>query len=242
MKRRIVLIISLVTLVTFSSFISTDTISKGSYKSVFSDVSITNDEEVVYVWGIDISHHQNNINWNAMNKRKPHFIFLKATEGTTHKDTKYKEYKKKAESLDIITGAYHFFSYSSNGYDQAIEFIKFSKLQKGNLPYVLDAEYRGTMPSNAKVTKELISFIRTIQTKTGQNPIIYCDYDYYIQYLKGKLKGSYPLWICDYRREPKCNYKFWQKTDKYQHPSCKSRLDFNLFNGNLAQLKALQMK
>jgi len=27
------------------------------------------------VWGIDISHHQKNVDWNEMSKRKPDFIF-----------------------------------------------------------------------------------------------------------------------------------------------------------------------
>jgi GH25 family lysozyme M1 (1,4-beta-N-acetylmuramidase) len=46
-------------------------------------------------WGIDISHHQQKINWKKMDKENtPHFIFLKAT---THKDSKHKEYKRKAK-------------------------------------------------------------------------------------------------------------------------------------------------
>ena len=76
------------------------------------------------VWGIDISHHQKNVDWNEMSKRKPDFIFLKATEGSTHVDTKYKSYKKSADKFDIPTGAYHFFSYQSDGESQANHFIK----------------------------------------------------------------------------------------------------------------------
>lgn len=240
MKLNLKIFIFLVSIFSLFSFYSSEKLHKGLYKSEITN-AISNNESSILVWGIDISHHQNNINWNAMKQRKPHFIFLKATEGTTHKDTKYKEYKKKAESLNIITGAYHFYSYSSTGAEQAREFIRFAQLKKGNLPYVLDAEYRGKMPPASQVTRELLSFIKTIRNKTGQDPIIYCDYDYYKQYLKGKIKGRYFLWICDYRREPSCNYKFWQKTDKYKHPSCKSKLDYNIFNGSLSQLRALQI-
>ena len=35
------------------------------------------------IWGIDISHHQSNIDWESLLRQKPHFIFFKATEGSS---------------------------------------------------------------------------------------------------------------------------------------------------------------
>lgn len=194
------------------------------------------------VWGIDISHHQQNINWNKLEANKPKFIFLKATEGSTYRDVKYKEYKKKANNLSIITGAYHFFSYQSSGVAQANNFIKYANLQEGDLPPVLDVEYRKNMPQKKEIQKELVSFIKIIEDKIGVKPIIYCEYSYFNKYLKPKLKGDYPLWISDFGGEPRNNYTFWQKTNKFKHKAFKGTVDYNVFNGSINDLKQLLIK
>lgn len=63
--------------------------------------------------GIDISHHQGNIDWellrNAMIEKCPiRFILIKATEGTTIVDSKFKENFNNAREYGYIRGAYHF--------------------------------------------------------------------------------------------------------------------------------------
>ena len=194
------------------------------------------------LWGIDISHHQGDIEWEEFKKSKPYFIFLKATEGASHRDSRYKEYKKKAQDQSIIVGAYHFFNYCTNGKVQADNFIDYADLTKGNLPPVLDAEFENNMPTKEKVQRELMAFIKQIEKTTGEKPIIYCETDYYAKYLEPELNGNYPLWISDFWREPTCNYKFWQKTDKYKHPAFKGTVDYNTFNGTLEELNNLKMK
>ena len=191
------------------------------------------------IWGIDMSHHQSDIDWNKLKKQKPHFIFFKATEGASHTDSKYKSNYKNAKELDIIVGSYHFFSYTSNGKYQANHFLSVAKYEEGDLPLVLDAEYAKKMPADKVVTKELIDFLKVITKKTGKKPIIYCDYDYYKQYLERKLKTEHLLWICDYRRKPNCDWTFWQTTDQFKISGVKGTVDFNIFNGSKKKLKAL---
>lgn len=194
------------------------------------------------VWGIDISHHQQGINWDKFEKTLPAFVFLKATEGATHRDTRYLEYKAKLKEKGIPTGAYHFFSYKSGGIAQAKHFLEFAKLEKGDFPPVLDAEFTSGMPDKEKVRRELMAFIQYVEKETGVKPIIYCECDYYNKYLKGKLKGNYPLWISDFWRKPSCGYEFWQKTDKFKHPAFKGTIDYNVFNGSAEELEKLRMK
>ena len=189
------------------------------------------------VWGIDISHHQKNVNWNKMADNKPNFIFLKATEGSTHTDTRYLQYKSESESLEIITGAYHFFSYSSNGEKQAKHFLSAAKLHEGNLLPVLDCEFNRKMPEKENVTRELLRFLKTIESELGVSPIIYCECSYYDKYLRSELHGRCPLWISNFYREPKCNYVFWQRTDGFQHPAFIGTVDYNTFSGNPSDLK-----
>ena len=39
--------------------------------------------------GIDVSHHQGLIDWEAVSATKVQFVFLKATEGSTHVDRRF---------------------------------------------------------------------------------------------------------------------------------------------------------
>ncbi|HRZ97818.1 MAG TPA: GH25 family lysozyme [Paludibacter sp.] len=211
------------------------TISAKSYRKVtFHQIKVEGK-----VWGIDLSHHQSTIDWDKLQSQKPYFIFFKATEGISHKDTKYSENYKNARKRKIITGTYHFFTYRSTGKAQARFFLSVAKFQKGDLPPVLDAEFRRNMPSDSKVTKELIDFLKAVTTKTGRKPIIYCDYDYYEKYLKNNLKTKYQLWICDYRQKPKADWLFWQTTDNFKIAGIKGNVDFNLFNGNKDKLNTI---
>lgn len=191
------------------------------------------------VWGIDLSHHQAEIDWKKLKTQKPHFIFLKSSEGASHADRLYKSNYKNARKLGIIVGSYHFFSYRSNGKAQALHFLKTAKYQDGDLPLVLDAEYAENMPSAKIVSRELISFLKTVKAKSGRKPIIYCDYDYYEDYLEGELQTDYLLWICDYRQKPNCDWTFWQTTDKFKLAGIKGNIDFNIFNGTKSELKKL---
>ena len=79
------------------------------------------------IHGIDISHHQGDIDWellrNAMIEKCPvRFILIKATEGTTIVDPKFKENFTQAREYGFIRGAYHFWSNKSSARDQAYFF------------------------------------------------------------------------------------------------------------------------
>lgn len=171
-------------------------------------------EQGGYIWGVDISHHQKSIDWDMLVKQnRPDFIFMKCTEGSTHTDTKYKEYRKEAEKKGLLTGAYHFFSYQSKGADQARNFIKHSNLKRGDLYPVLDIEYMNKTLSNSEVRKQVGAFCKVIKKHYGVNPIIYCEDAYYTNIL---IKGfkDFDYWISDLQRTPRNDYVFHQYTDK----------------------------
>ena len=79
--------------------------------------------------GIDISHYQGDIDWdllqNAMIEKCPlRFILIKATEGTTRIDPKFKDNFAQALEYGFIRGAYHFYSTKSEAREQAYFFLK----------------------------------------------------------------------------------------------------------------------
>jgi len=191
------------------------------------------------VWGINISHYQEIVDWYKLQQHEPGFIFVKATEGSTIQDPKYAEYYKTIRNLNIPVGSYHFFTYKSTGKDQANNFLATAKYQRGDLPLVLDAEFAKKMPDKEQVKKELMDFLTTIRNKQGHYPILYCPYKYYLQYLKNVIPEECKLWIVDYKSNPNCNWTFWQTTEKYTVAGIKGYVDFNLFYGSKKKLKSL---
>ena len=194
------------------------------------------------VWGLDFSHYQQITDWDLFSEQRPGFVFLKATEGTTIQDEKYNEYYNEIRKYEIPVGSYHFFTYKSSGADQASNFLNTVKYQKGDLPLVLDAEYAKKMPDAKTVVRELQSFLKVVYNKTGIFPIIYCNYRYYLQYLKGNLTIKCHFWIVDYQGKPNCEWTFWQTTDKYRVAGVKGYVDFNIFSGTRRDLQNMLLQ
>ena len=97
------------------------------------------------IHGIDVSHHQYNIDWKAVRamqdkKVKIGFAFIKATEGLGRVDNGFRRNWFNAKEAMVPRGAYHFFISSKSGKAQAENFIETVKLSKGDLPPVLDIE------------------------------------------------------------------------------------------------------
>lgn len=194
------------------------------------------------LWGIDISKYQQNVNWHVMVKRnKPDFVFVKATEGTTIVDKMYQTHKSNLEKHDVLHGAYHFMSFTSSGKQQALTFIKHAKLGKGNMVPVLDVEYTSRrMPNKKKVIREIAAFCYEIESHYGVKPIIYTHPHLYTNYLKGYF-DKYPLWICDYRNQPRVDWAIWQHTSKARLHGVQGRVDKNVMKSDIRTLETLVM-
>ncbi|MCD8072043.1 MAG: hypothetical protein LUE10_02495 [Alistipes sp.] len=191
------------------------------------------------VWGIDVSRHQQNIDWDELAKRnRPHFVFLKATEGTLIADPTYEKNAAKLDQLGILRGAYHFFGHRTPGKAQAENFIKTACLSRGNLLPVLDIEHHRFMTDPRKTVREASDFCSVIRKHYGVNPIIYCSTHFYEQYLEKDFPaGKYIIWLADYRGNPhRHRWKFWQHTDSHRLHGIKGNVDRNVFAGTADEL------
>ena len=87
-------------------------------------------------YGIDISRHQGNINWNKFDTTIS-FVICKATEGVKIADPKF---KKNWDNIPTIKGCYHFFRPQLSGIDQAKNFLKVAIIEPGNIIPIIDVE------------------------------------------------------------------------------------------------------
>ncbi len=146
-----------------------------------------------------------------MKEQNIKFIYIKATEGSKKQDNKFAENWVNAKNADLLSGAYHFFSYDSEGKTQAENFIKtVGKDIKGRLLPVADVEYYGDKeqnpPKKEDVIRELKIFLEMVEKEYGVKPLIYTRTDIYNKYLKGEF-DEYKKWISSFYTPLSWNYK-----------------------------------
>ena len=94
-------------------------------------------DEPYPVRGVDVSSYQKDIDWEGLEKEGFSFSFIKATEGSSHVDSRFSENWKNAGRTGMKIGAYHFLSYDTPGESQAENFINTVNKKWGMLPQTL---------------------------------------------------------------------------------------------------------
>ena len=95
------------------------------------------------VHGVDVSHYQGEIDWPVLAGQNIQFAFVKATEGSIYTDETFEANWAGAQAAGLRVGAYHFFSYDSDGLSQAENYIATVPVLPGALPPVIDVEFYG---------------------------------------------------------------------------------------------------
>lgn len=199
------------------------------------------------IHGIDISHHQGSIDWhrlrNALVLNNPiRFVFIKATEGDSHLDTKFRDNFTNAKEAGFIRGAYHFWSNQSSPRRQAYYFMAMVKLEPGDLPPVLDVEIKPMGISTEEFQRNILAWLHIIEDAYQVKPIIYTNYNFKQKYLNDARFDSYPYWIAHYyvsKMGYRGVWRFWQHTDAGHLPGIKTDVDLNIYNGSYYDLKQL---
>lgn len=215
------------------------------WRALYGDASYPEGYEI---HGIDISHHQGIIDWdrlrnNGMIGKWPvRFVIVKATEGASRLDKRFKSNFYQAREHGLIRGAYHFWSVSSTGRAQADFFIKNVRLEAGDLPPVLDVEHKPKNQSTEDFQQSVLTWLRLVEREYGVKPIIYTYYKFKLNYLNASVFDQYPYWIAHYYVDKvayKGKWKFWQHTDCGKLPGIKGYVDLNIYNGSYYDLKRL---
>lgn len=196
--------------------------------------------------GIDVSHHQGEIDWQKLSRSKISedglaFVFMKATEGQDFLDENFNDNFYQSREYGLLRGAYHYFKPRVNARAQARYFLKQVHLEEGDLPPVLDIEETGNLSPEA-IRKASLEWLQIVEKHYGVPPIIYTGYKFKMDYLNTKDFKRYPYWIAHYyvpQLSYKGEWKFWQHTDRGRLPGIKGFVDFNIYNGSMYDLKRM---
>jgi lysozyme len=202
------------------------------------------------VRGIDVSHHQGEVNWFSVATSDVKYAFVKATEGNTFVDQQFDRNWRRIQEAGLLRGAYHFGRPGRDPETQAVHFSSVvGPLGFGDLPPVLDLEEDdGHGP--AHVLEWARAFTRKAEALFGRKLIVYTG-----AFWRGEMGNpddplfrERALWLAAYVQNPVVpaswkRWTFWQYTDGKHNgpvaipgvPPC----DQDLFAGDATQLAAL---
>lgn len=193
--------------------------------------------------GIDISHHQGNINWKKVSRQKNlQFVYIKATEGGTYQDPAYRKNLKQARRRGMKVGSYHFMRTTSSVWLQFLNFMCHVDPKKQDLVPMIDVEECKKWTSQ-QLADSVNLLSRLFEKVYGQKPIIYSGQNFYNTRLANRLP-EHPLWIACYGNTPPAvnsPYIIWQFTQRAQIAGIPTRVDLNKFTSN-GNLKMLELK
>lgn len=196
------------------------------------------------IQGIDVSHHQQVIDWAKLKQHNIRFAYIKATEGASFKDSAFTHNWRDAREHGMITGAYHFFTFCKSGRLQAENFIATVPVSARALPPALDLEYGGNCApsSHQQMMADVRTMISLLEQVYQQKVVIYATREFYDDHLQNELNES-PLWIRDIWRQPQLagarQWTFWQFANRGRLNGVTTFVDLNVFHGSEAQFTAL---
>ncbi len=174
---------------------------------------------------VDISHHQNPVNFKKVTEGGVLGVIHKSTHGMTGHDETHDDRRKEAVKAGLLWGSYHFGTGVSTGTDQANRFLNKTQPEPGDLlalDFEPNVDSQGHPMGPNMSLAQAREFVQTIQHATGWYPMIYGG-DYLKTLLGGHndaVLGQCPLWLAQYTKEgalpswPKnwASWTLWQYT------------------------------
>ncbi len=184
--------------------------------------------------GIDVSHYQNNINWEAVAKdREISYVYIKATENAGLVDSRFQTNLREARRVGIPVGCYHFFSPTASPMAQLKNLTTaVPHLSDHDLVPMIDVEVKGRA-SVSEMRNRLRQFLKGVEEYYRVKPIVYSGQNFYNKYLAGYFE-DYLFMIAKYSEgmpELNGNAKFamWQYTSSGRVRGIQGSVDWSCF-------------
>jgi lysozyme len=199
------------------------------------------DRSAYPVRGIDVSHHQKEIDWQRVAADDVSFAIIKATEGGDHVDRLFAVNLREARKAGLAVGAYHFFTFCRPGADQARNFIATVPRDEALLPPAVDIEFGGNCPRRPTVEElktELAAFLSPVEAAFGKEAVIYVIGDAANVYADALPQRG--RWVRSLAQHPGHNdWTYWQYHNNGQVDGIVGPVDLNALQGEPSKLQAL---
>ncbi len=182
--------------------------------------------------GIDISHHQGTIDFNAL-KGNIDFAMVRTSYGAFYEDRNYKQNISGLESIGVPYGLYHF-SYATDvagAKKEAEGFINLIKNYKPLYPVVIDMESSDRTASvRGDTLVDIASTFCKMVEDAGYYAMIYANLDYLNNKLNSSELNKYDKWLAEWSSKPTYNKEFgmWQYSSKGRIPGISGNVDLDI--------------
>ena len=170
------------------------------------------------VFGIDVSHHQGDIDWQEVKKSSPDiaFVYVKCSEGKDYVDKAFKSNAEGAARNGFRVGAYHFFRMTSSSHDQFENFKKQMDAVSISLRPMVDVE-RGDGKPRKELQDSLRVLLNLLEKAYGVKPVIYGTNRSFNEFCAPEF-NDYPMYIGRYGKEKPIvkgpsHYTVWQYSE-----------------------------
>ena len=197
------------------------------------------------LFGIDVSHHNGQINWKNVARSGKKFAILKCQyEALSHRIDETFEYNyAEAGKYGLARGVYIFIASASMADPEldANSLIKHLNGRKLEYGIWIDLEADIVRKRGKAYIKGLVNTYAQIFRAAGYYVGIYCNRDWYLNVMHDDLKANYDFWIARYPKEDigqynefsslKPSYKMavaWQYSSKGRVNGIKGNVDLDV--------------
>lgn len=155
-----------------------------------------------FIVGIDVSHHQGQIEWNSVLEQHPEvqFAYLRVSYGNSKVDRHYRRNVEATSETGLKTGGYHYYRPNTPSEKQFVFFNDIYQPEAHELPVVLDIEELGKYGVE-NMRAGLTNWLKLAEAAYGHRPVLYTSISFYQNYLKGHFE-EYPIWLAGYSQCP----------------------------------------
>lgn len=186
--------------------------------------------------GLDLSHWNRVLDFNAIKKAGVDFVILKAggyENGKHHTDSKFEEYYSKAIKAGIDVGAYYFIDTRALTENRPIEdanaFLYLLKDKQLNMPVYLDFE-RGYIKNKKENTDYVIAFLNHLESHNYYAGLYASDISGFKERLDKKRLLRFTWWVARYGIKPSFateNLHIWQKSSTHMIDGIVGKVDLD---------------
>lgn len=183
--------------------------------------------------GIDVSAHNGIIDYKRVAGEGIRFVFIKASEGSTFRDSLFVRNYKRARAAGLKVGAYHFFRFDRDGIEQARNLISALEGRHPELGVAIDVESHANATGvDSVIIADRLRSMSDFLNLCGYEVTVYSNRDGYYDYLRQTLPGK-PLWICTFSGTPiNTEWTFWQFHHSGRVAGIDGDVDMNVFCGS----------
>ncbi|MCS6798188.1 MAG: hypothetical protein NZ898_06625 [Myxococcota bacterium] len=194
--------------------------------------------------GIDVSHWQGRIDWDAVAGAGIRFAFIRVSDGTGTMDREFHRNWPEARRVGIVRGVYQFFRPNQDPIAQADLLLdRIGTLEPDDMSPVIDVEVTGDRTAS-QIVAAMRAWIDRVEAATRRRVIIYtAPYFWRTSVGNSDAFASNPLWIanwgvrCPDVPEPWSDWAFWQTSDSGRVAGISGNVDTNEFDGTPERLR-----